>query len=121
MLSKEKLANLNGYAHSLGLETLVEIHAQEELENLRGLALDMVGINNKDILDLERGEDQTAPTRRLAPLLSEGVIVISESGIRNREDVKKVIATGVDAILMGTALLKAEDIQAKVEEVVWLR
>lgn len=121
MLSKEKLANLNEYAHSLGLETVVEIHTQEELKNLEGLTLDMVGINNKDILDLERGEDQIVPTQRLAPLLSEGVIVISESGIRNREDVKKVIATGVDAILMGTALLKAEDIQAKAEELVWLK
>jgi len=119
MLSKEKLANLNSYAHLLGLETVVEIHTQEELGNLTGLALDMVGINNKDILDLERGEDQTAPTQKLVSLLPEGVVVISESGIRNIEDVKKVIASGADAVLIGTALLKAEDIRAKVEEVVW--
>lgn len=121
MLSKERLANLNEYAHSLGLETVIEIHTQEGLRNLEGLALDMVGINNKDILDLERGEDQIIPTQKLARLLSEGVIVISESGIRNREDVKKVIASGADAILVGTALLEAEDIQAKVKELVWLK
>lgn len=119
MLSKEKLANLNRYAHLLGLETVVEIHAQEELENLRGLALDMVGINNKDILDLERGEDQTAPTQKLVSFLPKGVVVISESGIRSKEDVRKVIDAGADAVLIGTALLKAEDIRAKVEEVVW--
>ena len=52
MLAKEELADLNEYAHSLGLETLVEIHTAEEVENLNGLTLDMIGINNKDILGL---------------------------------------------------------------------
>ena len=115
MLSKDKLAHLNEYAHSLGLETVVEVHTQEELNNLRGLALDMVGINNKDILDLERGEDQIIPTQLLAPLLPEGgVIVISESGIRNEEDVRKVIANGADAILVGTAFMVSKEPAATV-------
>jgi indole-3-glycerol phosphate synthase len=121
MLSKEKLADLNEYAHSLGLETVVEIHTQGELKNLEGLNLDMVGINNKDILDLEKGEDQIIPTQLLAPLLPEGVIVISESGIRNSEDIRRVIAAGADAILVGRALLKAEDIFLKLKELVWLK
>jgi len=115
MLSKERLVDLNEYAHSLGLETVVEVHTQEELNNLRGLALDMVGINNKDILDLERGEDQIIPTQLLAPLLPEGgVIVISESGIRNEEDVRKVIANGADAILVGTAFMVSKEPAATV-------
>lgn len=121
MLSKEKLADLNECAHSLGLETVVEIHNQGELENLKGLALDMVGINNKDILNLERGEDQVISTQKLAPLLPEGVIAISESGIRNREDVRKVIASGVDAILVGTALLKTDALPQKLKELIWLK
>jgi len=114
MLSKEKLADLNEYAHYLGLETVVEIHTREELKNLKGLPLDMVGINNKDILDLERGEDQIIPTQKLAPLLPEGVIMISESGIRNKEDVRKVIASGADAILVGTAFMVSKEPAATV-------
>lgn len=121
MLSNEELADLNEYAHSTGLETVVEIHTQRELENLKGLALDMIGINNKDILDLERGEDQVISTQKLAPLLPEGVIAISESGIRNREDVRKVIASGVDAILVSTALLKTDDISQMLKELIWLK
>lgn len=109
MLTKEKLADLNEYAHSLGLETVVEIHTSEELKNLNGLTLDMVGINNKDILDLERGEDQIIPTEKLAPLLPQDVIVISESGIRNKENVRRVITSGADAILVGTNLMVSKE------------
>ena len=119
MLSKERLVDLNEYAHSLGLETVVEIHTQGELKNLKGLPLDMVGINNKDILDLEKGEDQIIPTQKLVPLLPRGVTVISESGIKNKEDVRKVIASGADAILVGTALLTTEDILLKLKELVY--
>ena len=105
MLPGEKLNDLNEYAHSLDMETVVEIHTSRELQDLEGLSLDMVGINNKDILDLERGIDQTAPTEELARHLPPHVIIISESGIRNREDVRKVIASGADAVLVGTALM----------------
>ena len=114
ILSKEKLADLNEYAHYLGMETVVEIHTGEELKNLKKLPLDAVGINNKDILDLERGEDQIIPTQKLAPLLPEGVIVLSESGIRNKEDVREVIASGADAILVGTALMVSKEPAATV-------
>jgi len=119
MLSKQRLANLNEYAHSLGLETVVEIHRQEELRNLEGLRLDMVGINNKDILNLERGEDQIVPTQKLVSFLPKGAVVISESGIGSEEDVRGVISAGADAVLIGRALLKAGDIRAKVGQVVW--
>jgi len=118
MLAKEKLAELNEYAHSLGLETVVEIHTREELKKLEGLTLDMVGINNKDILDLERGEDQIIPTQSLAPLLPENVIVISESGIRSNKDASKVIASGADAILVGTSLMVAKDPRTAVADLV---
>ena len=119
MLAKEELADLNEYAHSLGLETLVEIHTAEEVENLNGLTLDMIGINNKDILDLERGEDQIIPTEKLAQLLPEDVIVISESGIRSKEDVKRVITSGADAILVGTSLMVSKEPRVTVANLVY--
>jgi indole-3-glycerol phosphate synthase len=121
MLAKEKLTDLNEYAHSLGLETVVEIHTVEELKNLNGLKLDLVGINNKDILDLERGDDQVIPTEKLAPLLPEDVIVISESGIRNEENVRKVMSSGADAILVGTNLMASMEPRITVSKFVHAR
>jgi len=118
MLSDKKLAELNEYAQRLGLETVIEIHEQKDLRKLAGLNLDIVGINNKDILNLERDEDQINPTIELINRIPRSILTISESGIRSIEDVKKVIDAGCDAVLMGTALLKAKDIREKVREIV---
>jgi len=118
MLSDKKLAELNEYAQRLGLETVIEIHEQKDLRKLAGLNLDIVGINNKDILNLERDEDQINPTIELINRIPHSILTISESGIRSMEDVKKVIDAGCDAVLMGTALLKAKDIREKVREIV---
>jgi len=118
MLSDKKLAELNEYAQRLGLETVIEIHEQKDLRKLAGLNLDIVGINNKDILNLERDEDQINPTIELINRIPRSILTISESGIRSMEDVKKVIDAGCDAVLMGTALLKAKDIREKVREIV---
>ena len=118
MLSDKKLTELNEYAQRLGLETVIEIHEQKDLRKLAGLNLDIVGINNKDILNLERDEDQINPTIELINRIPHSILTISESGIRSMEDVKKVIDAGCDAVLMGTALLKAKDIREKVREIV---
>ena len=118
MLSDKKLTELNEYAQGLGLETVIEIHEKKDLRKLAGLNLDIVGINNKDILNLERDEDQINPTIELINRIPRSILTISESGIRSIEDVKKVIDAGCDAVLMGTALLKAKDIREKVREIV---
>jgi len=120
ILSSKKLKKLNNYAHLMGLETVIEVHTREELERVKRLNLDILGINNKDILNLERGEDKVEVTLSLLPFIPPGVILLSESGIRKIEDVKILIKKGVDAFLMGTVLLKAEDIYQKTREVVWL-
>ena len=103
----------------MGLETVIEVHTREELERVKRLNLDILGINNKDILNLERGEDKVEVTLSLLPFIPPGVILLSESGIRKIEDVKTLIKKGVDAFLMGTVLLKAEDIYQKTREMVW--
>ncbi|MCD6220596.1 indole-3-glycerol-phosphate synthase [bacterium] len=118
MLSCKKLFELNNYAHKLGLETLVEIHNQKDLEKIRDLELDIIGINNKDILKLERDKDQINPTLELINKIPNSIITVSESGIRTLKDVRKVIEAGCDAILMGTFLLKAKDIKQKVRTIV---
>jgi len=119
ILSSRKLKKLNNYAHLMGLETVIEVHTREELERVKRLNLDILGINNKDILNLERGEDKVEVTLSLLPFIPPGVILLSESGIRKIEDVKILIKKGVDAFLMGTVLLKAEDIYQKTREMVW--
>jgi len=119
ILSPQKLKRLNKYAHSIGLETVVEVHTREELKEVKRLNLDILGINNKDILSLERGEDNVEVTLSLLPFVPPGVILLSESGIRKIGDIKILIKNGVDALLMGTALLKAEDIYQETRKVVW--
>jgi len=121
MLFPRKLKRLNECAHSIGLETVIEVHTREELEEVKRLNLDILGINNKDILSLERGEDKVEITLSLLPFVPPGVILLSESGIRKVEDVKILIEKGVDVLLMGTALLKADDIYQETRKVVWLR
>ena len=118
MLSERELSQLNDYAHRLGLETVVEVHTLRDIEKIKNLRLDIVGINNKDILNLEKDEDQVKTTIELINKVPDYVITISESGIRSFEDIKEVIEAGCDAVLMGTSLLKAENIKEKVEKIV---
>jgi indole-3-glycerol phosphate synthase len=118
MLSKEKLKELNEYAHQLELETVVEIHNEDDLEKLNDIHPDIVGINNKDILMLEKGRDQIQPTLDLIAKVRNFPIVLSESGMRSLKDIRIVIEAGADAVLMGTALLQAGNITDFVEEIV---
>lgn len=121
ILPKKRLKLLHDYARTLGLQTVVEVHTQEELEMVKFLDLDILGINNKDILNLERDEDQVETTLSLLSLIPKEVILLSESGIRNGKEARTLIKAGVDALLMGTGLLKAENIAEKVREIVWLK
>jgi indole-3-glycerol phosphate synthase len=118
MLPRRQLALLNKFSHQSGLETVIEIHNKMDLKKIENLEVDIIGINNKDILDLERGKDQIKPTLELINRVPKHAIVISESGIRNLRDLKKVMTAGSDAVLIGTALLKAKDIGKKVRQTV---
>jgi len=89
MLSERELSQLNDYAHRLGLETVVEVHTLRDIEKIKNLRLDIVGINNKDILNLEKDEDQVKTTIELINKIPDYVITISESGIRSFEDIKR--------------------------------
>lgn len=108
-LAAEELAALHEEAHRRGLQTLIEVHTPEELAKVRGLELDALGINNRDILQLERDDGTVSTTERLAPLVPPGTLLVSESGIATPEDVHRAIAAGATAVLVGTAILKAAD------------
>ncbi len=109
-----EFADLHALALELGLTPLVEVHTLEELERaLRLPGLTIVGVNNRDLRTFEVSLENTAGLRAHVP---EGVRVVSESGIFTREHTARLAALGVDAVLVGEALVTAEDIGAKVRE-----
>lgn len=108
-LEGPRLARLHEAAHRLGLETLIEVHTEAELKSVIGLQLDALGINNRDILQLERDGGTVATTERLARLVPDSIVLISESGIATVDDVRRAARAGATAVLVGTAILQADD------------
>ena len=113
VLEAGKLAELLALARELGMEALVEVHCEEELERVLPLAPAIIGINNRNLHDFSV---DLATTLRLRPHIPRSVILVSESGIRCRADVERLAEAGVDAILVGEALVTAEDVIGKIKE-----
>jgi len=109
MLEREQLFKLVEDALLLGLEPLVETHEEAELIFANGLRLTMVGINNRNIVALELDDGTVGTTERLAGLARPEVLVISESSIAGPGDAQRAVAAGAHAVLVGTAILRAED------------
>ncbi|HBY94427.1 MAG: indole-3-glycerol phosphate synthase TrpC [Ardenticatenaceae bacterium] len=118
ILGDRTLRDLLALTREQGMEALVEVHDEAELE--RALAADaaIIGINNRDLHTFEVDFEATA---RLRPRVPAGVTVVAESGIRTPEDVRTLGAMGVDAILVGETLVRARDIGAKVRELISYR
>ncbi|MGQ9518182.1 MAG: indole-3-glycerol phosphate synthase TrpC [Anaerolineae bacterium] len=114
-LADEALRRLYHQALELGLTPLVEVHDQGELNRVLTLRPMVIGINNRDLrtfqVDLET-------TFRLRPAVPEGVIVVSESGIRSPADVRRLAEIGVQAVLVGETLVTASDPKASLQELV---
>lgn len=91
------------------LEPLVEAHTAAELQLAAELGARLVGINNRDILQLERDGGTVATTAQLATVKPTGSVLISESGILSPADVRTALRSGADAVLVGTAIWKAHD------------
>ena len=91
-------------ARSLGMDALVEVHDEQEMQRALGLDAPLIGINNRDFKDLSI---DLATTERLAPLARDRILV-SESGISSRSDIDH-LANRVDAFLIGSSLMKAPD------------
>jgi len=102
------LVRLHSLATQLGLATLVEVHDAIELETARELSADIIGINNRDLttltVDLER-------TFELLPSVPEGSLIVAESGFRSREQLDRVAAAGLDAVLIGESIMRAPDLE----------
>jgi len=113
MLSPDQLREFTELARGLGLVPLVEVHDEEDLKKISGLDLPLIGINNRNLktlmVDLET-------TFRLFGRIRPGTVVVSESGIKNRQDVNRLQEAGVRGILVGEVLMRAPDPDAKIRE-----
>jgi len=113
ILTQHKLKTLMETANSLGMSALVEVHNRNELKKALEISPRIIGINNRNLADFSV---DLKTTLSLKPLISEEIVVVSESGIHNREDVLQLERAGVNAILVGEALVTSPDPAAKINE-----
>jgi indole-3-glycerol phosphate synthase len=109
----ERLERLYLSARELDLDVLVEVHDEEELEAALEVDADVIGINNRDLHDLSVDIERTFDLLNDIPA---GKTVVSESGFRNRDQLDALERVGVDAVLIGEALMGADDIEAATRE-----
>ncbi len=102
----ELLADLHAEARALDLDVIVEVHSEHDLESALAIDADVIGINNRNLEDFTV---DLAVTFALLPEIPAGKTVVSESGIRSREDVDELERIGVDAVLVGEALMRSPD------------
>lgn len=108
-----QLEDFSGLCQDLGLSALVEVHTREELWRAGSVGAGLIGINNRDLRSFETSLDTTFSLVADAP---SGVTIVSESGIHTRDDVVALGQAGVDAVLVGEALMREADIGPKVRE-----
>ena len=112
-LEREQLRELLAAAQGVWLQCLVEAHDEREVETALACGAEIVGINNRD---LRTFAVDTTLAARLRPLVPQGRMVVAESGISSRDDVLALKSAGVNGILVGEALMTADDVGAKVRE-----
>ena len=100
-------------AKDIGLDCLVECHDESEVKKAVAAGAEIIGINNRD-LNTFKTDLQIFP--RLCKLIPKSKVIVSESGINNSRDVCKIEAQGADAVLVGTSIMKAENIIRKIKE-----
>ena len=113
ILTQYELRILLETAHSLGMAALIEVHNRDELAKALKLSPRIIGINNRNLADFSV---DLKTTLNLRPLIPPEVVVVSESGIHTRDDVLSMQKAGVDAILVGEALVTSPKPAAKINE-----
>ncbi len=108
-LGQERLVELHGLAQALGLEVLVEVHDAREAERALSAGAQIVGVNNRDLTSLAVDIHRTF---ELLPMLRGRVVTVAESGFSTAEELRELADAGVDGVLIGEALMRAQDIEA---------
>jgi indole-3-glycerol phosphate synthase len=112
-LAPSALDELHGQARALGLDALVEVHDSAELEAALDVKANLIGINNRDLRDFSVDVQRTS---RLLAEIPPGTAVVSESGIARSEQLRELEEQGVQAVLVGESLMRAEDPEQALRE-----
>jgi indole-3-glycerol phosphate synthase len=107
------LMSLYNQAKSCQLDVLVEVHNMREMERALDMGADIIGINNRN---LKTFEVDLATTERLSEEIPNDTVAVSESGIKTGEDVRRVRACGINAVLVGETLMRAKNVPEKLAE-----
>lgn len=113
ILSEEQIREYIGICDELGLSALVETHDEEEVALAVRAGARIVGVNNRNLKDFSV---DTGNSARLKSLVGDDIIFVSESGVKDGNDVAELRKIGVDAVLVGEALMRASDKKAKLKE-----
>jgi indole-3-glycerol phosphate synthase len=109
-LSGSQLKDLTLESKKLGLDVLVEVHDESELETALEIGTNLIGINNRD---LKTFHTDLEVTERLLPMIPDDRFVISESGINSREDIERLSRAGAKGFLIGESLMREKNIAKK--------
>ncbi|MCI6858286.1 MAG: indole-3-glycerol phosphate synthase TrpC [Eubacterium sp.] len=105
ILSDEQMKEYYELASELGMDVLVETHDEEEMERALKIAPKIVGVNNRNLKDFTISLENT---KRLRPMVPEGTVFVSESGVTSEEDIRFLKKCKVDALLIGGAFMLSE-------------
>ena len=110
VMSEDDMRMCYDYALEKGIEPFVETHSIKEMELANELGAKLMGINNRNILELEKDGGTVSTTMNLMRQVQkdESKVLVSESGILTPEDARNAIDSGADAVLIGTAIWKAQ-------------
>ncbi len=112
-LSQSRLEELFLEAELLQMDVLVEVHNAEELERALDIGATLIGINNRNLTTFEV---DLATTETLSEDVPEGVLLVCESGLKTRSDTQRAFDSGCNAILVGESLMRADDVAAKIAD-----
>lgn len=114
ILSVAEMSKFYNLATELGLDCLVEVHNEEDIEKALAVNASIIGINNRD---LHTFKVDLGVTQRLMRLIPQNKVIVSESGIKSYEDIMFLKSLGINAVLVGEALMEADDIAMKMREI----
>ena len=116
MMSESDMDRFFSFCLKADLEPLIETHSEEEIARANRLKAGLIGINNRNIQQWEQDNGTVSRTKKLANLVHKDAVIVSESSIMTYDDVLAALDAGADAVLVGTALLQADDIIEKMKE-----
>jgi indole-3-glycerol phosphate synthase len=113
LLDDRQLTQLRLLAEGFGMDALVEIHQDDDAIRAVDSGASMIGVNARDLRDFSMHPEAI---ERLVPKIPKGAVVVAESGVQSAADVKRLAELGVQAVLIGEALMTAPDVKVKVRE-----